>query len=68
MPAQLPDRNLSTGHDGAWGGLELRHLSRAQSSPLPRHGSPAQSTLHGRLAQDATFGEFEGLAVCSVSL
>jgi hypothetical protein len=65
---QLPERNLEVVHArtrmcGARElGLELRHSSQAHHSQ--GHGSPAESTFHRRLAQDATFGELESAAVC----
>jgi hypothetical protein len=65
---QLHERNLEAVHArthmcGARElGLELRHSSRAHHSQ--GHGSPAKSTFHRRLAQDATFGELKSAAVC----
>lgn len=50
-------------------GARLRAPSCFASPPLRGgHGSPTQPTLHGRLVEDAAFGEPKGVAVGSISL
>lgn len=65
MAAQMPEETLRTDQMKRGANSSSVILRELTAHDSRGHGSPAKSALYGRLTQDPSFSEPEGITVCS---